>query len=63
MYFVKSPWAWLIVAVGILINIAYNETQTIVTNLDGFLQALIGSAVVVVIVAGIALLMGEKFER
>jgi hypothetical protein len=68
MHFLKSPLTWALLALGIWLNCEYNYRFMQVFGVDAittpmlFKQALLGSAVLVAIVCGLALLQGEKFE-
>jgi hypothetical protein len=68
MHFLRSPITWVFLALGIWLNCEFNYKQMQVGGVDSvttpmlFRQALIGSAVLVAIVCGLALLRGEKFE-
>jgi hypothetical protein len=68
MHFLKSPLTWALLALGIWLNCEYNYRFMQIFGVDAvttpmlFRQALIGSAVLVAIVCGLALLRGEKFE-
>jgi hypothetical protein len=68
MHFLRSPLTWALLALGMWLNCEYNYRMMQVQGVDAvttlmlFKQALIGSAVLVAVVCGLALLRGEKFE-
>lgn len=68
MHFLKSPITWVLLILGIWLNCGYNYRVMQYQGVDAvtapmlFQQALIGSAVLVAIVCGLALLRGEKFS-
>lgn len=68
MNFLRSPLTWILLAAGIWLNCGYNyrvmQTQGVdaVTTPMLLQQALMGSAILVGFVCGLALLRGEKFE-
>jgi hypothetical protein len=68
MHFLKSPLTWALLALGIWLNCEYNYQFMQVNGVDAvttpmlFKQALIGSAALVAVVCGLAMLRGEKFE-
>jgi len=67
MHFLKSPITWILLALGIWLNCGYNYRVMQVQGVDAvttpmlFQQALIGSAVLVLIICLLALLKGERF--